>query len=244
VSWVGSDTWDVYLGIGEAGLRHAQHRPTWHPHESPQAGLAAQLERIKARTRGRRLLRARVRILLSGALARPFLLQLPDGLRNEAEARALGEALAPEATGLTAPCNLWLSSTRAGETCLAVAMEQALRTTLLELPPAMKFRVASIRPWWAHALDRANLRSPGFGLFAARDSDSLTLLGCADERWNGADSYAPRPADAQIESLITRRVFSAGLAEQSICRVRLDVGRAQAARLWPGARAVNSFAPA
>ena len=240
MSWAGSEPWDLYLGATSGGVARCGQDAVWKDHATVAAGVAALFERVTVRRR--RWLRPEVRIWLSGSLARPFVFEPPDGLKNAAEAHALAQARAGDATGLAGPCAVWLSQAAVGQAQLAVALDMAGRSALMSAAELAKVKVVSIRPWWAQALNQALARQPDLALLAAEDSEALTLLVCRGDVWVAADAYAPKPMQAELEPLVKRRLFAADLADVAACRVRLDgTALADSAQAWPAAALLPSF---
>jgi hypothetical protein len=92
VSWAGPETWELYLGAGTLARRGPVAE--WVGHADPALALREALAQVGEGSRWRR--RRRVRIWLSSALARPFLLPPVSGLGNAREVQALAKGLAAE----------------------------------------------------------------------------------------------------------------------------------------------------
>jgi hypothetical protein len=104
-------------------------------------------------------------------------------------------------------------------------------------------RLASIRPWWAAALDAANAEQPGFDLLAVRDGDALVLLAERNGQRLEAMAYDPCPAPEQAEAVVQRRSMALDIATARICRIEADF-KAHVPRkgLIPAIKFVSSFA--
>ena len=240
MSWAGSDHWEIYLGAKAGGVARGGRSLAWRNYDSPESGLTALLEEISG-DRGR-WTKQKVRLWLSASLARPFLFEPPAGMKNSAEVQTLARARAGEATGLPARCEVWLSARRPGQGQLGVAVETETRDALLVAAHRAKVRLLTVRPWWAQALDEALLRQPDLALIAVADTEAVTLLAAKDDVWVAADSYDPKPPALQLESLVTRRLFAAGVAELQVCRVGLDAAELyDISSAWPRAVALRLF---
>ncbi len=108
-----------------------------------------------------------VRVWLSSALSRPFLVPAVAGARSKREANALAIAMASEATGMDGTPRIWLDRWRADVSTMAVAMPETVWSALQGLvagrrawragaPRRRRVReldIASVRPWWNFPLD-------------------------------------------------------------------------------------------
>jgi hypothetical protein len=140
-------------------------------------GLVPQLARCLAETKSqwRWFDRRAVRVWLSGALARPFVVEPVGGLRSIAEAQALAKSAAPGATGLAGPCVVQLESIPIERAAIATAVERRVVDALLSALRQSKLTAHSIRPWWAHAL-AARRRRRQTQMVCLDDATSVTLL--------------------------------------------------------------------
>lgn len=252
MSWAGSDRWELYLGVDACGLACAAYGPgpgpgpgpgnppVWQPHTGIEQGLASSIKELRAR-HGRWRRRPRLRVWLSGALARPFVIEAVAGLKSSVEAHALATAMARDATGLEGECEVWLSALPRDQRALAVAMSVQLRQAIVSAARQARVTLACIRPWWARALNETLTQSPAVELFAAEDSDSVVVIGAEGQAWSAAAAYAPKPAAHQHESLIARRVLAQGIAPSAIARVRMQPAASPGLGGWPAAAALPSF---
>jgi hypothetical protein len=208
----GSERWDLYLGRSDSAvaLRGAQTQPDWQAHADPETALVARMKQVAQHHKGWR--RPVVSVWLSGDLARPFVLQPVAGLATGAEALALAASAAPAATGVSAPCAVWLSAAPQQQTTIAVAMPAALRDLILLQGKAARVRIAGVRPWWALAQKQLLAGQPTLELLALEDTDAVVLLAGNASGWLAAEAYAPKPQQAaERQALLTRRAFAAGV---------------------------------
>ena len=240
MSWAGSEHWDIYLDTKAGGVARGGRSLAWRDHSSPEGGLSALLEQISADRF--RWTKPKVRLWLSATLARPFLFDAPQGLKNSTELHTLAQARAGEATGLAARCEVWLTTRLPGQAQLGVALATETRDALLAAAHYAKVRVLSVRPWWARALDEALLRQPDLALIVVADTEAVTVLAAKVDVWVAADSYSPKPPPLMLESLVTRRLFASGVAETQVCRVSLETPELyDSSGCWPRAAALQFF---
>jgi hypothetical protein len=232
--------WDLYLDSVSNGLARQGQPPIWEPHPNPAQGVVNGMTRLRAQQRG--WLRPRVRVWLSGALARPFVMAQVAGLKGRPEAMALAAATASGATGLEpepAP-EIWLDGLPLTGPVVSVAMPRNLHQSVLDAAIASRVKLESLRPWWSAALSDALMQERDIELFAAQDTEAVTVLVAKDNAWLAADTYTPSPAGAQLEALVTRRLFASGVGPDAARRVRLDAS-ASASTTWRTPRPATSF---
>lgn len=172
--WAGSKAHDVYLGTRATAVCLGAES-VWQEAvpdvDTALAALGAWLEQAAAR--------CKLRVWLSGALCRPFILPAVPGIRGELEWQRMASALAAEHTGLTGPCRVWVDPTKGDVPRVAAAIEESTLDRLLSAvngTAGHRHSLVSIRPWWADVL-RAALRDDATRhAVAAQDCDSLTLL--------------------------------------------------------------------
>jgi hypothetical protein len=191
--------------------------------------------------KGRGWARPRVRVWLSGALARPFVLAPVDGLKGKVEAQAMAVARAQEVTGLEPGCDVCLDSVPKSAPALSVATPSELRLEIVGTAKALRVNIESLRPWWAGALGKVLVGDSGLEFFAAQDTEAVTVLVAKENVWLSANTYTPNPNGAQLEALVTRRLFADGVETKAACRVRLDAILGNPS-FWPKCRPLTSFA--
>ena len=209
----GSDTSEVYLGRTAAAvwtLGSSDAGPQWLSAESAQQGWGQAVEVLaQAEPRKRR---RRVAVWLSGALARPFMFRPVQGLRRWSEALQVAAGLAPDATGLNGPCEVWLDDWIPDRPCIAVAVERELRDAIEAAARNSRVRLTALGPWWVAALNDSVQKHPeSANLVAINEPDALTVVSGRGGRFDSAASFAPRPEPNQIEALLTRTLLSADL---------------------------------
>ena len=224
MSSAGFEFIDVYLGATLIGLNDPRGSSTpathWVACNTALAGWEGVATELV--TTAGNWSRMQVRIWLSGALARPFLLRPVQGLRNRQEASALAVQLAAEATGLAGPCTVWLDGWRCDEACAAVAMEHKLRNEIELVARRRRVRITRLQPWWAGVLDHATRSAMSCRLLSVADSDSLTIVSGDAGQIDLLGSYVPVPSSDQVEAILTRRALSDDVKPGEIRRVELE----------------------
>lgn len=244
MSWAGSDVSTLYLGTSIAGLWTPGSAPMWIQGNPQMAAASLVDEALSTMSPQRRTWlrpRPKLRVLLSGALARPFVVESTPGLANASEALALASGIAPEAAGIDGPVAVWLSALPKCEAALAVAVPSSLVDALADAAKIAGFRLASIRPWWARALDRALEAEPGLRALAVVEPDAATLLVSADDLWVTGIAYHPRPLEEHVEGVLRRKLFETGVEAADLCRVGVDFDASPESSHWPVVRLMPSF---
>ncbi|MDH0867072.1 hypothetical protein [Mitsuaria sp. GD03876] len=176
--------------------------------EAALAALAAGWKDVPAGTR--------LRVAVSGAVCRPYLLPEVEGVTGEADWAAIAASLVEESTGLPSDSPVWLDAGQASPR-LAVAIDAAWLRGLESLAGR---RLESVRPWWAMAIDAARAASasataspsPAAGAAGGRhglavaDSEALVLLLAEGDTYRVAQTYTldGEPADAVLNrALVT-----------------------------------------
>lgn len=229
---VGSRQMDVYVGLADGGLAAA-----WAAHEDVAQGAAHWFAEAR-KLAGNRWRRPKVRVWLSGALARPFLWGPIQGLACWREVELAARAAAPEATGLVGPCAVSLDEWPSSQPVLVVAMDQAVVAAIVDAAKAAGVRLLSLRPWWARVLESA-ADSPAL---AIGDTDALTVLAGSAAGWQTANSYLPRPSGEHTQPLLDRLMLSASLERGSMRHAEL--AREACSGPWPSVIATSSEAAA
>jgi hypothetical protein len=199
-------------------------------------GLDAVLSRclVEVKRHRRWFDRRGVRIWLSGALARPFVIEPVSGLRSVAEATALAQSAAAGATGLSGVCAVALESLPVGRPALVTAVERQVLDGLLATLKRHRMTARSIRPWWACVLEERLRTSPQPHLVCIAEGRVATLL--AGE--GPVLAMTVMSSDAQQLGGLVRRVC----AGQGIEPERAEVTEVDVAR-WGHARTTASWAP-
>ena len=229
MSWAGSEIAWVYLGQDMTGvadpLATSPASLVWLPGDSVADCWRRAIESL-APTKWRK---RRVQVLLSGALARPFMMSPITGLKSRREAAQVGASLGPEATGLAGPCEVWLGDWMPDRASLVVAVDTELRQLVESTALQSGVRLAGIGPWWATALQRASQQSPSIRFLAAQDTDSLTVLTDEGESFSSATSYAPCPQQEQIDALFARLLLASAVVPELAARATLRMDSSVAA---------------
>jgi len=203
----GPERWSLYLGTGLSGLARDGSAPEWLPHADVAEAFLGRAKHVAQSSRSWR--RPHLAVWLSGDLARPFLMQPVEGMTSLSEAEALAGAQASGATGIQAS-SVWLEAVPQRWPSMVVAMPADCRRRILGSAKELGVHVASIRPWWARALQQAIAEPDHLDVLAAEDSDALILLVADANQWLSADAYIPKPPRQELASLLARRAFACG----------------------------------
>ena len=223
MSWAGSEPSQIYLGQTQVGVwspAWTDDGVQWLSTGSAQEGWAQGVELLRHEGQPRR---QRVAVWLSGALVRPFVFEPVQGLRRWSEALQVAAGLAPEATGLDGPCEVWLDDWMPGKSCIAIAIDRGLREAIESTAKSERIRLTAIRPWWVAALNEAvKSQAPARGFLAIEELDALTVLSGGAGVFTSAACYSPRPDPTQMEALLTRALMAANVAVADGLRAKLD----------------------
>jgi hypothetical protein len=229
-----SEGWSLYLGAAEAAVTGPDGDVAQSSHSRLEDAIAWGVAHIAgARSHWRR---PRVRVWLSGALARPFLCGPVAGLARWAEAQALATAAAGAGTGLERPCEVQLEGWPGSTSVLAVAVEAATLRALEAAAREAGVVLRSVRPWWASALHAACTQPAAPRLLAVTEADCMTVIGGTDGGFELARSVVPKPAEDDAAHLLARLTLTQGIASEQVAMAacELDVGDDIAA--WPSPR--------
>jgi hypothetical protein len=191
------------------------------------AGFAPALERCLLEAgRGRRWFQRRsVRIWLSGALARPFVVAPVAGLRSISEAQEVARAAAGAATGIAGPALVQLEGMPTLAPTLATAVAQSVIDQIRTVLKAHGFTVMSLRPWWARALDARLMQRSGAALVAVDEADGVTLLGASGSAATMAMTLLPRPDPEQTLAMVRRLCMGHDVPLDRVWSCVIDMGR-------------------
>ncbi len=197
------------------------------PADGWQGGLNA-LGQALAESKPRRL-----RLWLSGALARPFMLEPVPGLRDRQEALRLAQAQTADATGLAGACVVWMDAWKPDQPCLAVAVEQHLIDAAQAMAAEACVRLTGIAPGWNAALyQRIGAKGDLPKLLAVEDADALTVLGFGSGLGQGGMAFSqaivPAPAPERMNAQLQRLAMSRDVATEAILLARVAGFDAQA----------------
>jgi hypothetical protein len=212
----------VHLYIDEKAVVWV--RPTDVEWFEDEQGFAAALSRCldQVKQQWRWFDRNAVNVWLSGALARPFVVEAVDGLSSIDEARALAQAAAPAATGLAAPCAVQMESAPVHRAVVATAVERRALDALLDALRQSKVVARSIRPAWAGAIDDRLRQQPQAHMVCFIEPCGATLL--AGEGPSLAMTAAHADA-AKVDALMRRVCIGQGIAADRAAVTRLDLQR-------------------
>lgn len=218
--WVGSSVTDVYLGTRMVALCQPGRRPL--SEAVPDAGQALVVAQrwLQREAPPRR----RVRVWLSGGLCRPFLVDPLPGVRNAHEEETVVAALAPQRTGLAGTCTVWLEGKHAGRQRVAAAVSSRTLEEVLTAFRGAGRRVASIRPWWAGALQGVLLnRDQTPSALGVLDCDSVTLLMGTGGEFEMAMSLTPIVDVDSARSALRRAMMGSKAQPAGGAVVRLSI---------------------
>lgn len=214
--WVGSERLTIYLGTSSVAVqRNGAAETEWQQIDAAASGFEQAVQAFARQRRSKRS--CLLDIQLSGALARPFVLDAVQGLRNLREATELATSIAPDSTGLQGPCVVWLDDWMPARQCIAVAMDSSLRDQLEASAALGGLRVDAMRPWWSLAIDAARSKldeSPR--LLAIEDTDSLTVLDSAQPGRVSASTHTPRLDPVPLRATLARAALAADLQSSDI----------------------------
>lgn len=216
----GSEAVSVYVGETVAGVAIGDAPAVWLQAD----GAVDAWQRALQHLREAPVRRRKVELLLSGGLARPFIVQAAAGVKRWSEAVEVAQGLAPDATGLDGPCIAWLDVWHTGKPGVAVAMQRALRDELEAIAASQRVRLALIRPWWTTVLAADSLQPEPAHWLAIEDSDALIVLAGAGGDIDTASAHVPRPAAAQVRAMASRSLVAlAGTAARAM-KATLRIG--------------------
>ena len=196
--WAGSKAHDVYLGTRAFAVCQGSERLQVQAVEGFEGAIAALGEWLKT-LRGR----PRLRIWLSGGICRPFILPQLPGIKSRVELLRATSALAPQRTGLSGECRVWVDRNSAH---MAAAVQQGRLDELFEATGSAQIK--SIRPWWAELLRVVLQNEPQVPVIAAHDCDSLTLLAGRDGRFDIANTLSPVRDRETADAALARMLLS------------------------------------
>jgi hypothetical protein len=140
---------------------------------------------------------AKVEVLLSGALARPFMFGPVAGLKGWHESHAAARAAAPALSGIEAGCEVRLECDPSSEPALATAVGTLTLDAVYAAADSLGVTVSSIRPLWAWALEVQTAKSAetpraaGLSTIVVTDVDSTVLIVHQAQKWRYASSQVP-----------------------------------------------------
>jgi hypothetical protein len=148
-------------------------------------------------------------VLLSGALAQPFVFGPVQGLRGWREAHAAATAAAPSACDIDAACQVSVQGDPRTTAALTTAVANATLDTLYAVAAGRGLKVRSVRPLWAVAIERAGAAARQATMFACRDRDALIVLSDDGQQWRHASVHRPAPGD--LQALLRRTMMGLDL---------------------------------
>jgi hypothetical protein len=213
---------NVYLGTTRVGVQRPDQPAEWAEDLSGEA-LWEALTRLLAPAGPVRPWYARrpaLSVWLSGAWARPFVLDPVPGLKTRDEADAVAQSLAAERLGLARTQVVWLDAWHPERACMAVAADTQMLHRLHALATEQEWRLRGVRPWWSAALNSALAaeRKPAL-LSLEEEGEAMTLLAGAAGEWSLVKSVVPMPS--QAAAIVQRAKLHASVATDQILKVSL-----------------------
>lgn len=254
--------WTVYLGRADAwlrspdgALRHLDAGTLSQEHVSsiiPLPLIEALWAELSQAPRGR-WQSLRLRVLLSGELARPFIVGPAAGLKHWSEAQQLAEAMAPMASQLAQPCAVCLDQWPETKAAVATATPSGLIEALTLGARMHRITLTSVRPWWTLGIEHASevdieeSAQPRAGvssrsqMFALADADSTTILAWQGGAVVSAFSHVPALSTEEQTDFLNRLAVSEGFAADEVVKAELAPGLASAN--WPALRIEGQHRP-
>lgn len=184
MSWAGSDPLDLYLGTRAVMLARGASAEAAHATEGWPASQQCLARVVEALPR-----QVTVRVWLSGALCRPFVMPAPAGLKTEDERRRAMEAFAQRACGFDGPVRVQWQEARKDRPIIGMAMDAAM---LAHIKAGLaRLRVRMLTPWWMAALNHQLKQAPDTACIAVQDCDALTMLTGEAACFSQASTLAP-----------------------------------------------------
>jgi hypothetical protein len=191
------------------------------------AGFAPALARclLQAARQRRWFERKSVRVWLSAALARPFVVGPVAGLRSVSEAQEIARAAAGAATGIAGPWAVQLEGMPTLAPTLATAVAQSVIDQIQTVLKAHGFTMMSLRPRWARALDARLMQRSDAALVAVDEPDGVTLLGASGSTPTVAMTLQPRPESGQTLAMVRRLCMGHDMPLDRVWSCVIDVER-------------------
>lgn len=225
--WLAGSKVDVYVGTLAVALDDGGDRIL----AFEVGSFAAALEQLRVWCQ-ERAVRTRLRVWLSGGLARPFVLPQVVGVKGTVEVRQIAHSLVEQSTGLAGECAVWVDA----KLPIAIAVQDAtlelLTAACVDAPRPHK--IVSIRPWWSGVLRWVLNQDSRSAALAVQDCDSLTVLAGRDEGFEVATTLSPVTDTETADAALVRQVLATGIADSEWRMARLLPRRAQGGRRHDG----------
>lgn len=220
MSWAGSSRLDLYLGVRRVGLCRGDELLAVRASEDFAGALSAGSEAL--RTHGQK---DPVRIWLSGALCRPFIVPAGLGAKGANELLAAAKAMVPAKLGWADDCELRLEAGKREESRLAIAVPRSTLDTINQnIRPIT--RIASIRPWWASVLEGQLAGDETPTALGIHDGDALTVLAGSGDGFSLALTYAPIADEVSARAAWSRSILNDAVPDGPNALIRLFDGPA------------------
>lgn len=220
---------DVYVSEGDVAMVGLSDSLWRHEGGTLAAGLAALVDRLREDGGSRRL-----RIWLGAALCRPVRLAPIAGARTRAERSKLAELYAIAHSGLQSPCRVSIDGAGRSDGAVAVVVEERVLTAIEHALSLAQSRAASIRPWWAQALDAALKSNPTMRALGIWEGRALTFMTGEGRYFASAQTLYPVEAVESASAAFARALVSGMISPNDALAVALDWSSSpDASHGWP-----------
>lgn len=208
----GAKVHDLYLGTRLVALCQGQRLVARQPVANAEAGLVLATEWLGASG-----YRSKLRIWLSGALCRPFIVESIAGQRGAGEIDRIIQVQAQRALGRQEACRVWQERAARQGQRISIAVGEHWLGKIEQTMRGLRLPVKSIAPWWAevlraHSIDgRANASTSkpnGIQVLAVHDCDSLTILAGSGQGFALVRTVAPIGDATSARSALSRSLLS------------------------------------
>lgn len=192
---------DVYLGQNTMGVRAPCQEAVWQE----IASLSQGLEHVDQYLSGHDTIFRRLRVWLSGAYARPFVIEPSAGAKTYRERETLARILVSQDGCFDSEPLIWQEGASWDAPCLCVAMEVSVFESLRALAVKHHARLVGVRPWWSLVLNGSN---------SARTGEADDQLADGPARWmTKAKAFFRQVRSEQTQEPASYRVCSVAEAD-------------------------------
>lgn len=209
--WAGSKPIDIYLGTRAVAVCEGAQLSLYRSVEGVDQALAFLDAWASGQAHG-----GKVALWLGGSLCRPFMMPPLSGVRGPAERRRAVAAMARELTGIDAECHVWIARGPAEKSQVAGALDWRIQSQL-EATFGKRWKIASLRPWWAEMLRMALENEPRPSAVGVQDCDSLTILAGRGAEFESAITFTSVVDRETARAVFTRSLLSSSIeAEEAV----------------------------
>ena len=199
--YLGTSALALESGDVDAKVSKLQFVVSRDPHDYSQK-LTQLLSSMKLRS----WRKPRLRAWFSGGLCRSFLLDVPDGLKSHLELQSIAAGLAPDRTGIKAPCTVWVDMEDSGPKRVVAAVNTQTLHSLTEACATAGVHLLGVAPWWS-AVQRVlatRFTASHDAEIVLRDPESVTVFRCSKFGFSAADTWFPVADDVSAATLKRR----------------------------------------